>query len=87
MKTKKFIYDCKERDVLVIQENDQDIFGFDLNLLPEDVKEKLKKIENFAFKMAEKKSLDSIVVQIVRAIEDKNPKSVYRLEFESDFEK
>ena len=41
MKTKKFIYDCKERDVLVIQEDDQDIFGFDLNLLPEDVKEKL----------------------------------------------
>ena len=41
MKTKKFIYDNKERDVLVIQENDQDIFGFDLNLLPEDVKEKL----------------------------------------------
>lgn len=43
-----------------------------------DVKEKLKKMENFAFKMAEKKSLDSIVVQIVRAIEDKHPKSVYR---------
>ena len=41
MKTKKFIYDNKERDVLVIEENDQDIFGFDLNLLPEDVKEKL----------------------------------------------
>ena len=41
MKTKKFIYENKERDVLVIQENDQDIFGFDLNLLPEDVKEKL----------------------------------------------
>lgn len=41
MQTKKFIYDGKERDVLVIQENDQDIFGFDLNLLPEDVKEKL----------------------------------------------
>lgn len=41
MKTKKFFYDNKERDVLVIQENDQDIFGFDLNLLPEDVKEKL----------------------------------------------
>lgn len=41
MKTKKFIYDGKERDVLVIEENDQDIFGFDLNLLPEDVKEKL----------------------------------------------
>ena len=41
MKTKKFFYENKERDVLVIQENDQDIFGFDLNLLPEDVKEKL----------------------------------------------
>ena len=41
MKTKKFIYENKERDVLVIQENDQDIFGFDLNLLSEDVKEKL----------------------------------------------
>ena len=41
MKTKKFVYDDKERDILVIQENDQDIFGFDLNLLPEDVKEKL----------------------------------------------
>ena len=41
MKTKKFIYENKERDVLVIEENDQDIFGFDLNLLPEDVKEKL----------------------------------------------
>ena len=41
MKTKKFIYDNKERDVLVIEENDQDIFGFDLNLLPEDVKKQL----------------------------------------------
>ena len=41
MQTKKFFYDSKERDVLVIQENDQDIFGFDLNILPEDVKEKL----------------------------------------------
>ena len=41
MKTKKIFYDNKERDVLVIEENDQDIFGYDLNLLPEDVKEKL----------------------------------------------
>lgn len=41
MKTKKFIYDGKDRDVLVIEENDQDIYGYDLNLLPEDVKEKL----------------------------------------------
>lgn len=41
MQTKKFFYDSKERNVLVIQENDQDIFGFDLNLLPEDVKKQL----------------------------------------------
>lgn len=41
MQTKKFFYDGKERDVLVIQENDQDIFGFDLNLLQEDVKKQL----------------------------------------------
>ena len=41
MQTKKFFYDGKERDVLVIQENDQDILGFDLNLLPEDVKKQL----------------------------------------------
>lgn len=41
MKTKKFFYDSKERDVLVIEENDQDIFGFDLNLLSEDVKKQL----------------------------------------------
>ena len=41
MQTKKFFYDGKCRDVLVIQENDQDIFGFDLNLLQEDVKKQL----------------------------------------------
>ena len=41
MKTKKFIYDNRERNVLVIEENDQDIFGFDLNLLSEDVKKQL----------------------------------------------
>lgn len=41
MKTKKINYEGRERNILVIEENDQDIFGFDLNLLPEDVKEKL----------------------------------------------
>lgn len=41
MKTKKFFYEGKERDVLVIEENDQDIFGYDLNLLSEDVKKQL----------------------------------------------
>ena len=41
MQTKKFFYDGKERDVLVIEENNQDIFGFDLNLLSEDIKKQL----------------------------------------------
>ena len=41
MKTKKFVYDDKCRDVLVIEENDQDIFGYDLNLLSEDIKKQL----------------------------------------------
>ena len=41
MQTKKFIYEGRERNILVIEENDQDIFGFDLNLLPEDVKKQL----------------------------------------------
>ncbi len=43
-----------------------------------DIKKELKTFEKFMFKMLENKSLDSIVVQIVRAIEDKYPKKVYR---------
>ncbi len=46
-----------------------------------DIKKELKTFEKFMFKMLEKKSLDSIVVQIVRAIEDKYPKKVYRAPF------
>ena len=42
MKTKKFIYDNKERDVLVIEENDQDIYGYDLYLWPEESLKLLK---------------------------------------------
>lgn len=41
MQTKNFFYDGKERNVLVIEENDQDIFGYDLNLLSEDIKKQL----------------------------------------------
>lgn len=37
-----FIYNNVERKVLVYKtDSDGDIYGFDLNLLPEDVKEKL----------------------------------------------
>lgn len=46
-----------------------------------DIKKELKTFERFMFKTFEKKSLDSIVVQIVRAIEDKYPKKVYRAPF------
>lgn len=46
-----------------------------------DIKKELKTVEHFIFKMLEKKNLDSIVVQIVRAIEDKYPKKVYRAPF------
>lgn len=42
MKTSKFIYDGTERNVLVIEETDGDIFGYDLNLLTDEMKEKLK---------------------------------------------
>ncbi len=44
----------------------------------EDIKKELYNVEHFAFKTLEKKSLDSIVIKIVRAVEDEKPKSVYR---------
>lgn len=42
MKTKKFIYDNRERNILVIEENDQDIFGYDLDLWPDECLKLLK---------------------------------------------
>ena len=43
-----------------------------------DIKNELYNLEQALFKLGEKKELDSIVVKVVRAIEDKNVKSVYR---------
>ncbi len=43
-----------------------------------NIKNELFNVEHFLFKIGEVKKLDSIVVQIVRAIEDEKPKSVYR---------
>lgn len=43
-----------------------------------DIKKELYNVEHFLFKIGETKKLDSIVVKIVRAIEDEKPKSVYR---------
>lgn len=39
---KKINYDGKERNILVIQETDDDIFGYDLDLWTDEMKEKLK---------------------------------------------
>lgn len=46
-----------------------------------DIKKELYNVEHFILRTFEKKKLDSIVVQIVRAIEDKFPKKVYRAPF------
>lgn len=42
MQTNKFVYEGKERNILVIQETDDDIFGYDLDLWPDEMKEKMK---------------------------------------------
>ena len=46
-----------------------------------NIKKPVHTIENLAFKILEKKNFDSIVVQVVRAVEDKKPKKVYRAPF------
>lgn len=38
----KFFYEGKERNILVVQETDDDVFGYDLDLWSEEMKEKLK---------------------------------------------
>lgn len=43
-----------------------------------DIKDELHNVEHFLVRLGEKKELDSIVIQIVRAIEDEIPKKVYR---------
>lgn len=42
MQTNKFFYDGRERNILVIQETENDIFGYDLDLWPEESKQLLK---------------------------------------------
>ena len=39
---KKINYEGKERNILVIEENDQDIYGYDLDLWPEESLKLLK---------------------------------------------
>lgn len=50
-----------------------------------DIKKELYNVEHFLFKIMEKKDLSSIAVQIVRGIEDKKPKSVYRAPLSNAF--
>lgn len=50
-----------------------------------NIKKKVYNIEHFLLKLGEKRKLDSIVVQIVRAIEDKKIKKVYRAPFFQNF--
>ena len=45
------------------------------------IKEELNNVEHFLVRLGEKEKLDSIVVKIVRAIEDEKPKDVYRAPF------
>ena len=42
MKTNKFVYDDKERNILVVQETDEDVYGYDLDLWPEESLKLLK---------------------------------------------
>lgn len=39
---KKINYDGKERNILVVEETENDIFGYDLDLWTDEMKEKLK---------------------------------------------
>lgn len=51
---------------------------YDNGIYFKDIKKELYNLEHFMFNMLEKKELDSIVVQIVRAVTDKKLKKVYR---------
>ena len=39
---RKINYDGKERNILVVQETDEDVYGYDLDLWPEESKNLLK---------------------------------------------
>ena len=42
MKTNNFIYEEKERHILVVEETNEDVYGYDLDLLSEELKNKLE---------------------------------------------
>lgn len=42
MKTNKFVYEGIERNILVVEETNEDVYGYDLDLLSEEMKNKLE---------------------------------------------
>lgn len=42
MKTNKFIYEGKERNILVVEETNEDVYGYDLDSWSEEMKSKLE---------------------------------------------
>ena len=44
-----------------------------------DIKKELYNVEHYLLNLLEKKELDSVVIKVVRAIEDKCPKKVYKV--------
>ena len=42
MKTNRFVYEGRERSILVIEENNEDVYGYDLDLWSEEMKNKLE---------------------------------------------
>ena len=42
MKKNNLIYEGKNRNILVVEETNEDVYGYDLDLLPEELKNKLE---------------------------------------------
>lgn len=59
MKTNKFVYEGKERNILVVEETNEDVYGYDLDLLP-DESLKLLKTTFRHFKKSKIKTSDNV---------------------------
>ena len=42
MKTNRFVYEGKVRNILVVEENNEDVYGYDLDSWSEEMKKKLE---------------------------------------------
>ena len=59
MKTNKFVYEGKERNILVVEETNEDVYGYDLDLLSEELKNKLENSFRH-FKKSKIKTYDNV---------------------------